>query len=139
FYWKAYFRYGGQFEAVPLFIPVYGDAVRAESYPRTLMEQYRQIRRWAWGGTDIPFYVRSALGHPEMSRYRRIRRLADLWLDHLNWAIAPFVIIFGSRLPLTLNPAFAETTLGQNLPLYTSWLLTAAFCCLAILMHIEER
>ena len=139
FYWKAFFHFSGEFEAVPLFIPIYGDAVRARSYPRTLLEQYLQIRRWAWGVTDIPYYVRNALAHAEIPRLVRVRRLIDLWLDHLNWAIAPFVILFGSSLPLFLNPAFAQTTLGQNLPLYASWLLTGAFACLAVLMHVEER
>jgi hypothetical protein len=139
FYWKAWFHFEGDFRSVPLFIPVYGDAVRSGSYPRTLVEQYRQIRRWAWGVTDIPFFVRNALVRAQMPRWRLAGRLAELWLDHLNWAIAPFVIIFGPNLPLLLNPAFAETTLGQNLPVYASWLLTGAFCCLAILMHIEER
>jgi hypothetical protein len=139
FYWKSFFRYSGEFNAVPLFMPIYGDAVRARSYPRTLIEQYTQIRRWAWGVTDIPYYIRNALAHSEIPRMTRVRRLLDLWLDHLNWAIAPFVIIFGSNLPLFLNPAFAQTTLGQNLPLYASWLLTGAFGCLAVLMYVEER
>ncbi|MFI5226665.1 MAG: hypothetical protein ACHQ3P_08325 [Candidatus Limnocylindrales bacterium] len=139
FYWKAFFRYSGQFGAVPLFIPMYGDAVRARSYPRTLVAQYTQIRRWAWGVTDIPFYIRNALEHHEIPRGLRIRRLFDLWLDHINWAIAPFVIIFGSTLPLLLNPAFAQTTLGQNLPIYASVLLTLAFCTLLILVYVEER
>jgi hypothetical protein len=139
FYWKSFFRYSGEFHAVPLFMPIYGDAVRARSYPRSLIQQYTQIRRWAWGVTDIPYYIRNALAHSEIPRMTRVRRLLDLWLDHLNWAIAPFVIIFGSNLPLVLNPAFAQTTLGQNLPLYASWLLTGAFGCLAILMYIEER
>jgi len=139
FYWKAFFHFSGEFEAVPLFIPIYGDAVRARSYPRTLVAQYLQIRRWAWGVTDIPYYLHNALAHHEIPRLVRIRRLIDLWLDHLNWAIAPFVILFGSNLPLFLNPAFAQTTLGQNLPLYASWLLTGAFACLAVLMHVEER
>lgn len=139
FYWKSFFHFSGAFEAVPLFIPIYGDAVRARNYPRTLMEQYLQIRRWAWGITDIPFYLRNALAHSEIPRWQRIKRFLDLWLDHLNWAIAPFVILFGSNLPLLLNPAFAQTTLGQNLPLYASWLLTGAFACLAVLMHVEER
>ena len=31
FYWKSYFRYGDRFRAVPLFIPIYGDAVRARA------------------------------------------------------------------------------------------------------------
>ncbi|HET9435614.1 MAG TPA: hypothetical protein VFO50_02055 [Candidatus Limnocylindrales bacterium] len=139
FYWKSFFRYSGEFRAIPLFMPIYGDAVRARSYPRSLVQQYTQIRRWAWGVTDIPYYIRNAFAHSEIPRMLRVRRLLDLWLDHLNWAIAPFVIIFGSNLPLILNPAFAQTTLGQNLPLYASWLLTGAFGCLAVLMYVEER
>ena len=139
FYWKSFFRYSGEFRAVPLFIPMYGDAVRARSYPRTLVQQYTQIRRWAWGITDIPFYIRNSFAHREIPRTLRIRRLIDLWMDHINWAIAPFVIIFGANVPLLLNPAFAQTTLGQNLPLYAAWLLTGAFCCLLILVFVEEQ
>lgn len=139
FYWKSFFRYSGEFRAVPLFIPIYGDAVRARSYPRTLVQQYTQIRRWAWGITDIPYYIRNAFAHREIPRRLRIRRLIDLWMDHINWAIAPFVIIFGSNVPLLLNPAFAQTTLGQNLPLYAAWLLTGALCCLLILVFVEEQ
>ena len=139
FYWKSFFRFSGEFRAIPLFMPIYGDAVRARSYPRSLIEQYTQIRRWAWGVTDIPYYIRNAFAHSEIPRMTRIGRLLELWFDHLNWAIAPFVIIFGSNLPLILNPAFAQTTLGQNLPLYASWLLTGAFACLVVLMYVEER
>ncbi len=139
FYWKSFFRFSGEFRAVPLFIPMYGDAVRARSYPRSLVEQYTQIRRWAWGITDIPYYIRNAFAHSEIPRRLRVRRLMDLWMDHINWAIAPFIIIFGSNLPLLLNPAFAQTTLGQNLPLYAAWLLTGAFCCLLILVFVEEQ
>jgi hypothetical protein len=139
FYWKSFFRYSGEFQAIPLFLPMYGDAVRAKSYPRTLVQQYTQIRRWAWGITDIPYYIRNAFAHSEIPRWKRIRRLIDLWLDHINWAIAPFVIIFGSNIPLFLNPTFAETTLGQNLPVYAAWLLTGAFCCLLLLIYVEER
>jgi hypothetical protein len=139
FYWKSFFRYSGEFQAIPLFIPIYGDAVRARSYPRTLLQQYTQIRRWAWGVTDIPYYIRNAFEHSEIPRWKRIRRLVDLWLDHINWAIAPFVIIFGSNIPLFLNPAFAQTTLGQNLPVYAAWLLTGALCCLLLLIYVEDR
>jgi hypothetical protein len=144
FYWKSFFRYSGEFRAVPLFIPMYGDAVRARSYPRTLVEQYMQIRRWAWGVTDIPFYIRNALEHHEIPRGQRVRRLIDLWLDHINWAIAPFVILFGSNVPILIRSQFdggefARSTLGQNLPLYATWLLTGAFCCLVVLVYVEDR
>ena len=139
FYWKSFFRFSGDFRALTLFIPMYGDAVRAKSYPRSLVQQYTQIRRWAWGVTDVPYYIQNAFAHREIPRRLRVRRLFDLWLDHINWAIAPFIIIFGSNLPLLLNPTFAQTTLGQNLPLYAAWLLTGAFCCLLILVFVEEQ
>jgi len=139
FYWRSFFHFGGRFAAAPLFIPIYGDAVRARSYGRTLVQQYLQLRRWAWGVTDIPYYVNQALRHPEIPLRLRLRRLGDLWFDHINWAIAPFVLLFGSSLPLLLNADFRETTLGQNLPYYGALLLTLAFCMLLILIEIETR
>ena len=41
------------------------------------------------------------------------RMLADglieetLFGEHINWAIAPFVVMFGATVPLLINPAFA--------------------------------
>ncbi len=124
FYWKSFFRYSGQFRSEPLFLPVYGDAVRAKSYPRSLMQQYTQIRRWAWGVTDIPFFIGNALTHTEIPLRERAARLLDLWVEHINWAIAPFVIVLGATLPVALNQTFAQTYFGQQLPVYASWLLT---------------
>jgi hypothetical protein len=139
FYWKSFFRYSGQFRAEPLFIPVYGDAVRARSYPRTLVQQYTQIRRWAWGVTDIPFYIDNALYHTEIPLRERVARLFDLWLDHITWAITPFIMIFGAALPITLNQTFAAATFGQQLPVYTAWLLSGAMAALLVLIFIEDQ
>jgi hypothetical protein len=139
FYWKSFFRYSGQFQAVPLFMPMYGDAVRARSYPRSLVQQYTQIRRWAWGVTDIPYYIDNALHHKEIPLRQRITRLLALWADHINWAVAPFILVFGANLPLMLNDTFRPTTLGQQLPLYAAWLLTGAFASLIVLIFIEDQ
>lgn len=139
FYWKSYFTYGDRFRAVPLFIPIYGDAVRARGYTRSLVTQYMQIRRWAWGVTDIPFVVRNAISHREIPIGSRIWRIATLYAEHINWAIAPFILLFGSNLPLLLNPAFAQTTLGQNLPLYASSMFTLALAALLVLVVVEYR
>ncbi len=139
FYWKSFFRYSGQFRAEPLFIPVYGDAVRARSYPRSLMQQYTQIRRWAWGVTDIPFFIDNALMHTEIPLRQRIARLFDLWLEHINWAVAPFILIFGAVLPVALNQTFALTLFGQQLPIYAAWILTGAVVSLLVLIFIEDQ
>jgi hypothetical protein len=139
FYWKSFFRYGGQFRAEPLFIPIYGDAVRARSYPRSLVEQYTQIRRWAWGVTDIPYFIDNALNHHEIPLHERVARLFDLWMDHINWAVAPFFLLFGAALPVYLNQTFAITPLGQNLPVFAAWLLTGAMGSLLVLIFIEDQ
>jgi len=139
FYWKSYFRYGDRFRAVPLFIPIYGDAVRARGYWRSMAEQYLQARRWAWGVTDIPYVIQNAIRHREISLWSRFWRIANLFGEHINWAIAPFVIMFGATVPLLINPAFAETTLGQNLPLFASVMLTIALIGLFVLVIVEHR
>ncbi|HSM38275.1 MAG TPA: glycosyltransferase family 2 protein [Candidatus Limnocylindrales bacterium] len=139
FYWKSYFRYGDRFRAVPLFIPIYGDAVRARSYWRSMATQYLQARRWAWGVTDIPYVVQNAVRHAEIPLSSRVWRLANLFGEHINWAIAPFVVMFGATVPLVINPAFAETTLGQNLPLYASTMLSIALVALVVLIYVEHR
>lgn len=139
FYWKSYFTYGDRFRAVPLFIPIYGDAVRARSYWRSMASQYLQARRWAWGVTDIPYVVRNAIAHAEISLGSRAWRIANLFGEHINWAIAPFVVMFGATVPLLINPAFAQTTLGQNLPLYASSMLSMALLALVVLIWVEHR
>jgi hypothetical protein len=139
FFWKAYFRYGDRFRAVPLFIPIYGDAVRARGYWRSLWGQYTQARRWAWGVTDIPYVIQNAIRHREIPLGSRVSRILHLFGEHINWAIAPFVIIFGAAIPLVLNPAFGQTTLGQNLPLYASTMLSIALVALVVLIYVESR
>jgi hypothetical protein len=113
--------------------------VRAKTYWRSLATQYMQARRWAWGVTDIPYVVRNALRHDEIPFLSRAWRVANLFGEHINWAIAPFVIMFGAALPLVLNPAFAQTTLGQNLPLYASAMLTVGLVALVVLIVVEIR
>ncbi|HLY35099.1 MAG TPA: hypothetical protein VKU35_00130 [Candidatus Limnocylindria bacterium] len=138
FYWKSYFTYGDRFRAVPLFIPIYGDAVRARTYWRSMMVQYTQARRWAWGVTDIPYVVQNAIRHTEIPLLSRVWRVMNLFWEHISWAIGPFVITFGAIIPLLLNPAFGQTILGQNLPIYTSVMLSAAFVGLAVMIVVEN-
>lgn len=139
FYWKSYFTYGDRFRAVPLFIPIYGDAVRAKTYWRSLASQYLQARRWAWGVTDLPYVVQNAIAHREIPFWSRAWRVLNLFGEHINWAIAPFVVLFGATVPLIINPAFARTTLGQNLPIYASSMLSIALLALLVLVWVEHR
>ena len=84
-----------------------------------VVSQYMQARRWAWGVTDLPYVGRTRSRTRRVS-FGRAHGGSSIVREHINWAIAPFVIIFGATVPLLINPAFARTTLGQNLPIYAS-------------------
>ena len=47
-------------------------------------------------------------GTREIPFWSRFWRILNLFGEHINWAIAPFVIMFGATIPLLLNPAFAR-------------------------------
>ena len=109
FYWKSYFRYGDRFRAVPLFIPIYGDAVRARGL---LAEHVRAVSPGAPLGMGRH---RHPVRHPERdhasarSRFGRASGgCINLFGEHINWAIAPFVVTFGADDPAPGQPRVRE-------------------------------
>lgn len=103
-YWRSYFHFAGDYEVIPIYAPIYQDAVLAETYSKTLKAQFRQLQRWAYGASDIP-YVASRL----FSRQRNIpfigglARLVRLIDGHLTLASASLLVAFGGWVPLLIN------------------------------------
>jgi len=56
-YWRMYFTYAGQHTVVPLYTAIYQDAVLADGYLKTFREQFKQLRRWAYGASDTPYVL----------------------------------------------------------------------------------
>jgi hypothetical protein len=54
-YWRTYFKFDGKHDVFPLFTPIYQDAVLAGSLWRTIKEQFIQLRRWAYGASDVAY------------------------------------------------------------------------------------
>jgi len=72
FYWRSFFRYGARLQVRGVPLPFYGDCPRARSWGTTHVSQYNQIKRWAWGVTDVPFVFLNALTHSEIPPLLRI-------------------------------------------------------------------
>ena len=139
FYWKAFFRFGADFQVRPVFLPLYGDSPKARDYAATHLSQYNQIKRWAWGVTDVPYVLRRLFKHPEIPLWLRLRRYTYLFLNHLNWVFLPVFLMFGAQVPIWVSPDFSITDLGQNLWLYTSIILTATLATVVALIYLEHR
>ena len=56
-FWKAYLYYDGNYRVVPIYYLVSMDAVMAKNFWRTILNQYKQQKRWAWGCSEIPYIL----------------------------------------------------------------------------------
>jgi cellulose synthase/poly-beta-1,6-N-acetylglucosamine synthase-like glycosyltransferase len=136
-FWRTYFRYEGRHEVYPIYIPIYQDAVLAEGYRRTLKAQFIQVRRWAWGASDIAYVVTKGwLTKNKIPRYDLITKTFRLMESHLSWATAPIIITFSAFIPILFNP---QDIAANQLPNIASRIMTIAMAGLAITMFLSFK
>ncbi|TMD87901.1 MAG: glycosyltransferase family 2 protein [Chloroflexi bacterium] len=137
FYWKAFFTFGERFSVKSVYLPLYGDSPMSRDYASTHVSQYNQIKRWAWGITDVPYVLARLFKHPEIPFFLRIRRFLNLFLNHLNWIFLPLLLIFGASVPIWVSQDFALTDLGQTLWSWSGLLLTITLSTTIFFVMIE--
>lgn len=136
-YWRTYFTYDGDHQVVPLYTPVYQDAVLAEGYVQTYKAQYLQLRRWAWGISDFPYVVINCLKNPRIPGWNKAQQVFRLFEGHFSWATAPLIVTFVAWMPLYLNRDFSDTTLAHLLPVIASRIMTLAMIGLIVTVLIS--
>ena len=136
-FWRTYFAYDGDHEVVPVFTPVYQDAVLARTYLKTFKVQFLQLRRWAWGVSDFPYVVRNSLANRRIPWSNKLVQIGRLFEGHFSWATAPLILTFVAWLPLYLNHQFSYQALAHNLPIITSRILTLASVTIAITIFVS--
>lgn len=113
-FWRTYFRYNGKHEVYPIFTPIYQDAVLAETYRRTIKAQFLQIRRWAWGSSDIAYVATKGFGKgskvPKLDMLMKLGRLIE---GHVSWATAALLILVAPLIPVLIQP---ENFVANQLP-----------------------
>lgn len=126
-FWRTYFKFDGQHEVVPMFTPIYQDAVLAGDLKATMREQYLQKKRWAWGVSDIPYVMQNTIGNKSIPFVDRWANALILWEAHVTWSTTSIILATSAWLPLALNPAFRTTVFAFNFPTVYSRLLTVAW------------
>lgn len=139
FFWKSFFRYGERLNIRPVFLSVYGDAPRARDYATTHVSQYNQIKRWAWGATDIPYVVVRMLAHPEIPWRLRARRFRHLMFNHLTWATLPLLLFFGASLPATIDLDYSLSPVATIIGWTTAGILTVTLLNTVALIQVDRR
>jgi succinate dehydrogenase hydrophobic anchor subunit len=137
FYWKAFFTFGKRFSVKSVYLPIYGDSPNSRDYASTHMSQYNQIKRWAWGITDVPYVLARLFKHPEIPLALRIRRFMNLFLNHINWIFLPLLLMFGASVPLWVSMDFSLTDVGQTLWSYSGILLSTTLSTVVFFLYFE--
>ncbi|TSC97023.1 MAG: conserved membrane protein of unknown function [Candidatus Berkelbacteria bacterium Licking1014_2] len=135
-FWRTYFYYHGNHLVVPIFVPIYQDAVWAGNYRDTFREQYLQKKRWAWGVSDMPYVIMNTIKDKQLPRLYKWVNVGRLLEGHWAWATTSIFLVLIGWLPF-LNHNFRTTIWAFNFPLIYSRLLTAAMLGMAITIIIS--
>ena len=137
-FWQCFVHYSGDYKAEPLFTTVYMDAVLGESYWGTLIAQYKQKRRWAWGVLEISMLFPEFLRNKKIPLWKKLVYGERLVEGHYFWATASVLIAILGWLPLLLGgDRFGDSVLALNLPFITKIIMSVATFFLIFSMYVN--
>lgn len=116
-YWRSYFYFNGNYSVTPIYVPIYQDAVLSDTYAKTLKAQFLQLRRWAYGASDVA-YVASRIFSKERNvpLSGGLARLARLVDGHVTLASVSILVAVGGWVPLLVNSEAARSISAHQLP-----------------------
>jgi cellulose synthase/poly-beta-1,6-N-acetylglucosamine synthase-like glycosyltransferase len=126
-FWKAYLNYDGNYRVIPMYYLASMDAVHAKNFWRTIINQYKQQKRWAWGCAEIPYIMFGFLNNKKISVWHKMGHLYTIIDGFWSWATAALLLFLLGWLPILLGgQKFNFTVLSFNLPILTSQIMTVS-------------
>lgn len=132
-FWQCLLFYQGNYATYPLYTTVSMDAALAHSWWRTLINQYKQKRRWAWGIENFPYLVEGFYKNKHISWPVKATYLFRTLEGHYSWATAAIIVAGLGWLPVFFgDPGWHATVLSYSLPFITRTLMTVAMSGLIV-------
>lgn len=138
-FFKAFFKKQGQVFMEPMFLKTSMDAPLSSSYLKSLNNKYQQERRWSWGASDDPLFIKWWLTVPNVPFIRKTIMIFNVLLDHFLWPVNWFIITVAANIMPFVNPVFTRTTLGYNLPRLAGFILTLCLVATVAMIIIDYR
>jgi len=116
---QCFIHYGGNYQVEPIFVPISMDTVLADTFWKSLKNQYKQVRRWGWAIEHFPymvwnFFIKPKKKIPFKKKFRYFFFFAE---GEYTWPTAPILLFVLGYLPLAVvNKAEKATVLAQNAP-----------------------
>lgn len=136
-FWRTYFRYDGRHDVFPIYLPIYQDAVLSTTFVKTLKAQFVQLRRWAWGASDIAYVLEKGYFTnnkvPKLDLTMKFLRLLE---GHVSWATAPLILAFSAFIPALFNP---QNYAANQVPIIASRIQTVALAGIAVTLFLSMK
>jgi cellulose synthase/poly-beta-1,6-N-acetylglucosamine synthase-like glycosyltransferase len=136
---QAFFTLGERVKTIPIFLTISRDAVNSTSFLGSLKSRYEQEKRWAWGVTDVPYAIHKFFTSKEIPILPKLFRVLHVIETHIFWPTSFFILTLGASIPALVNPEFARTALGHNLPRMSGFILTITTLFLVVLIIIDMK
>ncbi|MFA4980985.1 MAG: glycosyltransferase family 2 protein [Candidatus Omnitrophota bacterium] len=139
-YWKCFLYFDGDYSVIPLYVTVSMDVATAKGIVPTIIKQYKQKRRWAWGVENFPYVMMGFMDNKKIPLIKKIRRAFNILESHYTWAIWAIIITFIAPLPLIFGGGlFRQTAIGYNLPSVSAALFRVSLFTIFVCIFITIR
>ena len=139
-YWRSYFHFKGEYAVTPILVPIYQDAVLSDTYRRTLKAQFIQLRRWAYGASDVPYVATRVLSkHRTVPFFGGMARLIRLIDSHVTLASVAILVAVGGWIPLLINSEAARSIAAHQLPEVISGVQRVAMIGIFIMVFLTFK
>ena len=139
-YWKCFLYFDGKYTVIPMYVTVSMDVATAKGVLQTIVKQYKQKRRWAWGVENFPYLMMGYMKKNKIPLRVKIRRAFHILESHYTWAVWAIIITFIAPLPLIFGGGlFRQTAIGYNLPSVSATLFNMSLFTIFICMFITMR
>lgn len=139
-FWRSYFFFKGDYSVVPLHVPIYQDAVMADTYRKTLIAQFKQLRRWAYGASDVPFVATRLFSrHRQVPFFDTCAHFARLMDGHITRGSVAILVMLGGWVPLLVNTQAAREYSAHLLPEVVSRIQMVAMIGLVVTIFLTMR
>jgi hypothetical protein len=126
-FWQFFIHFDGHWKTVPLFYPVSMDANSAPTFWKTMVNLYRQQRRWAWGSENVAFIFSGFRKNKKISFGKKLYWGFYILEGYHSWVTSSLILFALGWLPMILGgQLFGSTLLAYNLPNITRWIMTLA-------------
>lgn len=122
-YWRSYFGWDGMFRIIPTPAVCEMDLVDDLSMRKSVTSQYKQLRRWSWGCTDIEYVLPKMIESKNIPFREKFRKTGYLILNHLFWAGGPLLMLLIGHVPGIIY-SIDQSLAAFTVPIATSIVFT---------------